>query len=191
MARQQQELLGQPESAGHRLALKKQHAWARVLWQAAGQGLGMPACTPGQSHSRSGGAWPGAVGGDFYKQRVFPGVSNHLVLAADRGRTIVPHKKEETSREQVLCCCVPILTPLPGQPQAEQPGGLAQSSDPMLGCAASPGDEPLSLPGWPTDKSRTGVQLGQGGCRGEHRQAGNGSFLPWGCHQRCHAGSEP
>lgn len=74
---------------------------------------------PGQSHSRSGRAWPGAVGGDFYKHRVFPGVPNHLGLDADRGRTIVPHKKEETSREPVLCCCIPLLTPLPGQPQAE------------------------------------------------------------------------
>lgn len=57
-----------------------------------GQGLGMPPRT-GQSHGKSGRAWTGALGGDFYKQRVFPGVPNHLTLAADRGRTIAPPKR--------------------------------------------------------------------------------------------------
>lgn len=49
LAREQQELLGQPESTGHPAAWKKQRTQARVLWHVVVRGLGVPACTQGRA----------------------------------------------------------------------------------------------------------------------------------------------
>lgn len=87
-------------------------------------------------------------------------------LAADRGRTIVKakeKKKEETSREQVLCCHVPLLSPL--LLASPRHCSLHWSWAPMMGCATSLEDIPARLA--PKNKTATGVQdkqLGQQGC---------------------------
>lgn len=105
LARQQQELLGQPESTGHPLAWKKHHAWARVLRQAAGRGS---ACLPARGRAMASREGPG--------QELWEGISTSrgsfqgcqttsLWLQTEEGQ--LPPPRDETSRKQVLCCCVP------------------------------------------------------------------------------------
>lgn len=149
---------------------------AACVSQGAAAGCGARACHaclhPGQSRGRSGRVWPGAVGGDFYKQRVFPGLPTHLVLAADRGRTIVLLKKEETSREQVQCCCVPRLTPLPCQPQAGQSGGWLRARAELCYILWGQVTVPARL------AQRQTWHWCPAGARRGHREADNGSLLP-------------
>lgn len=144
LRRQQQELLGLPESTRHPLAWKKEHAQARAPWQAAGRGL---ACLhPGQSQAEWEG--PGQDCARGFLQRVFPGVPNHLVWVQTEEGQLSPPRKEETSGEQVLCWCDPLLFPLPSQPQAEQPGGWLRAATPRWAVLCPTGAEPLSLLGW-------------------------------------------
>lgn len=52
MAKQQQELLGQPESPRHTVAQKKKHVWDRVLWGRGSGHLPAPGPEPWQVRKR-------------------------------------------------------------------------------------------------------------------------------------------